>query len=149
MIVYLYQSFLIHSSLIRHLDWFHSLAIANNAAVSIGVPISFLSYCFPFLQINTRSRIAMSCGSSMFNFLGKLHTVFHSDCTNLHSHKQCTGFLCLNILSNSCYLLSFLIITFLIGVNWYFIMVLVTISQMISDVEHAFTYLLTIWISSS
>ena len=139
----------IHSSLIGHLDWFHSLAIVNNAAVSIGVRTSFLSYCFPFLQINTTSRIAMSCGSSMFNFLGKLHTVFHTDGTNLHPHKQCTG---VPLSRHSSQRLLFAVLfdnTFLMGVNWSLIMVLMSISQMISDVEHAFRYLLTIWISSS
>ena len=82
--VYMYHSFLIHSSADGHLGCFHVLAIINSAALKIGVHMSFS--ILVSLEYIPSSRIAGPCGSFIPSFLRNLLTILHSGCISLHSH---------------------------------------------------------------
>ena len=131
-----------HSSTDGHLGWFHLLTVVNNAMVNMGVQVSLWDPVLNSFEYVPRSGIARSHGSSIFNFLRKLYTIFPSGCTILDSYQQVTGVPIYPRLHQYWLFSVLLIVPILMDMRW------CGISFMISDAEYLFLHLLAVCISS-
>ena len=94
-----------------------------------------------------RSGIARSYGISIFNFLQYFIAAFHRGCIILSSHQQYTS---VAISPHPCQHLSclFFFNIILTDMMWYLVVVLICISQIISDADHLSMCLLAIFMFS-
>ena len=88
-----------------------------------------LNYYFP------SSGFAESYGSCILSFLKTVHTVFHSDFTNLHSHQQCERVPFSSHPHQHLLFVDFLVIAILT------VICLIYILLMLSGVQHLFCWL--------
>ena len=140
----MYHSFLTHSFTDGHWGCFQHSAMINNTVTNIAVHRFFWVGVSGFLGYIPSSGMTGSKGSSIFRFLRKFHTGFHSGCTTLHSHQQSTRVPFSQQPHQHLLSVDFFYYGYPDQLEWNFIVVLICISLMARDAEHLFICLWTL-----
>ena len=143
----MYHGLFIHSSVDGHLSRLLPCpSYCTRTEMNIRVYVSF-SMLFSSGYMPS-SGIAGLYGDFIPSFLRNLYTILHSGCINLHSHHQYKRVPFSTYPLHHLLFVGFLMAAILTYVKWYFIVLLICISLIKSDVEHLFMYLLAICMSS-
>lgn len=123
---------------IHHNLFIHWTYLLNISSLNIGLLLllsceycyehgctnAFLRHCFQFFWIYTQKGYGCLIGYRYVKFGENFHTIFCSSCTILYSYGQFTRF---HSLTNTC----FFSVAILMGVKWYFIVILIYTSLIV------------------